>query len=870
MKKEKGNKTGRDARRILGIIMSAVFVVSVLTLKWMVFMGKRYTLPLFLKAVHVSGGLPEYFSQMTKTALETVTSEREYVEFLPSYFLLYVILAAAVLSVLRIVLLILHKNVRFLKIMIYGMVLAVFLVLLTFGGYVPDVGLIASVIAVGIDCLGGRYLEERQQIRRDAEALKKEETEQKKEKKQRKYFPGRYDRGFYHVVWKNFIYNRKSYFLFILGAGGVVTILHTLLGVQSALKSGGAGIGTGYENGMQRILEEIFPVSACFSVLILSLIITHYLRTRMHNYSIFNSLGIRKNTLRLIIGIEYAVCLLLSLAAGLILSGGLLFLAKRTVFANIAQSGWSVGWPKTALVTGGIYTAAVIVSSLVNYHLFEHKSLLQISTRRQEPEKLPRRFIIPGIIAGLAVMAAAVARYWLPPNTERFSANIWMLAGSFILFYFLFARITAVRSRQGESRGETLLSVLPWRYRFKTNYRFWYLLFAFHLLAGMIYIPEFAAAQAAGDTDALYPYDFVCMSYEEDEDFFSNLSDTYDVDIQTLPMLRVTTPLGAPYTWKQAAANQYMSVLWPQGQHIAVPEKSYRELKEAAGEEPGSLKLKEKEIHVVFQQDTSVKSHPLEWYIGDKEPRLRIGQPIRNYIFMEREMLFPEYDMKSSERSILTGMFQQGRQENIVVFSDEVFDGLYHNGTGNEGPTRLKLIKCGEENYGKIERELGTFAERHKNDAAWDDRIQPYYAKRTSAAETDAEHYFKKTACLAVLAGLLTGSFFIFFIKYGLEKEELVRKFSQLKCVGMAKKRRVGLLKGEMAKIIWGSYLSAMILSLPFVCAAAKLRMFKAGETAAYLKYAGLSLLCYTVVYGAVMMALGSWYIRTVLKDTNK
>lgn len=875
MKKENGNRSKnskkkcglRSEGRLLGIGTSVVFVASVLCLKWLTFAGKRYTLPLFLKAVYASGGLPEYFSRVTVTAREAVTKDSAYAQFLPSYFLLYVAAAAAALSILRIVLLLFGKNPRFLRYIIYGMTLTVFLVLVTFGGYLPDDGLIVSVIAVGIDSLGHVYMEQRKQIRDEAEALKREEQEKKEEKKRRKHFPGRYDRGFYHVVWRNFVHNRKSYFLFILGAGGVVTILHTLLGVQYGLKAGGAGIGTGYGNGMQRILGEILPVAACISVLILALIITHYLRTRMHNYSIFYSLGIRKNTLRLIIALEYTACLLFAYFAGLFLAASVLFLAGKTLLADITGSRpWSAGGWKTAAATAGIYGAAVLVSSLINYHLFGHESLFKLSTRRQEAEKMPHRFLVPGIAAGTAVTVSAAVRYWLPPEAEKFSANIWMLIGSFVLFYFLHARTAAYNSRRSETQGERLLSILPWRYRFKTNYRFWYLLFALHLLSGMIYIPEYAAVEAAGSAAGLYPYDFVCMSYEEDEDYFSDLSATCGVEIHTWPMLRCTTPLGAPYTWKQAAANQYMGVLWPQGQHIVVPETCYRELKRAVGEPAEkSLELEENEVHVVFQQDTSVKSHPLEWYIGDREPRFRIGQPVRSYDFMERETLFPQYVMKSSERGILTGMFQQGQQENIVVLSDHVFDGFFRGGGGKEGPTRLKLIKCGRDDYEIIEQKLQTYAKRHKSDASWDDRIQPYYAKKTAAAEMKAEHHFKKAACLAVLAGLLTGSFFIFFIKYGLEQEELAKKFSQLKSIGMPEKERRRLLGREMAKIVWGSYVPAALLSISFICAVAAKRMYTAWELAVYVKCLCILFLCYTLLYAVVTAILGTCYIRAVL-----
>ena len=226
--------------------------------------------------------------------------------------------------------------------------------------------------------------------------------------------------------------------------------------------------------------------------------------------------------------------------------------------------------------------------------------------------------------------------------------------------------------------------------------------------------------------------------------------------------------------------------------------------------------------------------------------------------------------MKSSERSILTGMFQQGRQENIVVLSDEAFNGYFYVGTEKEGPTRLKLIRCSGENYEKVEQELGAFAEKHKSDASWDDRIQPYYAKQTALAETEAEHHFKKAACMAVLAVLLMGSFFLFFIKYGLEQEELEQKFSQLKCLGMPQKDCRRLLRGEMMKIVCGSFVPAVLLSIPFICAVAVKRMYTSAELAVYLKSLGLLFLCYSSLYAAVTAALGKYYMRAVLGDRKK
>ena len=93
-------------------------------------------------------------------------------------------------------------------------------------------------------------------------------------------------------------------------------------------------------------------------------------------------------------------------------------------------------------------------------------------------------------------------------------------------------------------------------------------------LAGNLTAPEVAA---------LFPYDYVCMAYEEDEELFQKKEEEDIGEVKSYPMTRVTTVQGAPASWIDVANNYYMKVIWPQGQHVGISENTYMELRKNLG-----------------------------------------------------------------------------------------------------------------------------------------------------------------------------------------------------------------------------------------------------------------------------------------------
>ena len=81
---------------------------------------------------------------------------------------------------------------------------------------------------------------------------------------------------------------------------------------------------------------------------------------------------------------------------------------------------------------------------------------------------------------------------------------------------------------------------------------------------------------------------------------------------------------------------------------------------------------------------------------------MRIGQPLQYYQFVSRERLYPPRKVAGTEREVLTGVFQGGREENLVVFSNDYFEKL----SVTEGPCRLYLldVRKGKEKEAIIRR----------------------------------------------------------------------------------------------------------------------------------------------------------------------
>ena len=70
------------------------------------------------------------------------------------------------------------------------------------------------------------------------------------------------------------------------------------------------------------------------------------------------------------------------------------------------------------------------------------------------------------------------------------------------------------------------------------------LLFLLHLVFFAVLSMDLAGNLTAPEAAALFPYDYVCMAYEEDEELFQKIEEEDIGEVKSYPMTRVTTVQG--------------------------------------------------------------------------------------------------------------------------------------------------------------------------------------------------------------------------------------------------------------------------------------------------------------------------------------
>ena len=836
---------------VIGLIISFLIIFA----KWFTYKGTAYTILGFYATVRRYGGISA-FSSAFETAEEVAATGSSIV---PAYlFLLLPFLLAAVL-IIRSVLLLCQKKAADIFSIISYWVGFLYLISVFFNSYTVRPALTVSMILMVADYIGTRLILEGDEMNRQARELKRREEQARLDKIRRMRFPGHYSKDFYTVIFANFKSNLKGYLLFIFAASAAVTFLYIMIGALSAILALDPGQDGMKYSGVMNIFQEVFMIVLFLSIMLLVLIISNYIKTRMKNYGIFISLGIRKKTLELIIALEYLTCILVSLAVGLLLGNLGLPVMKHFFLRSLGLSdSVSTEYGALILITTVVFLLMTGLSTLINYHLFEHVDITTSSFKAVKKEPLPSHLLIPGLIYGVYCIQSGIRAYLHGSWMEGMSRFAIMLFGFLLLMYCGGTKLLTRFMKKKERYLKHLFTILPWKYRFKTNAKYLFLLFTIQLFALAVYLPRLASCLTAGAADKLYPYDFVCMAHEEDETFFEDLKSSHNVEMETYPMIRINTLLAEPFSYRTEIRTGFDGVVSPQGQHIGISETTYKKLKAVISpDDKSSPGLTGKEIHVVFQQDTSQRARLLDWYISpmedlDNSPRLHPGVRA-GYDIETRDDIYPPYSVKSQEKLILTGMFQRGDQEDIVVFSDEyfaklwqsVFDQLKEEPT----PTQLVTLRAAKGSYQSIADSLRVFSQKNIADTYLQPSVYPCYEKQTEITAAKGDLFFKKIAFFITACILLLSSLFIFYLKYSLEIEEMRRKSQLLEAVGMNDHDRVSLLRSEMAVHSKWSFLGAALVSLIFSTAMPFMRLYRGNETGKYFLILLGVLAVYTLLY---------------------
>lgn len=821
----------QNPSRYFRVMTAVLFLADVVFAPWLRDGSRSFSVRVFIQDVKAAGGIEKFaLTEAGKGSTVGIAN------LTMSYWCIYLIIALGAVLLLRAVWLLAGRKGRVLSGAAYALGLLYLCAFMVFNYYGYSGGMIVGMLLVFLDAMVGKYLDERQALREAEAALRAKEQAEKEEKKRREAFPGRYGSEFYRVIFKNFRANIRDFLLFLTGAVLTMTVLLVIWGMEQGC--GGIRLlgASALQQQIASSLKQLLPVFTLLAVLMLSLIISGYLRTRMKNYSMYIALGIRNKTLIRIIGLEYGTCILTALAGGILLGLATLKIIGVPIAGNLLRM-----LPPAVLC----YLLVVLISTLVNYHIFEFKNVLRYN-RSSANEPVPRygAGVMMGI--GLFVMLGSLGLFARRGSGEDLYILGGLIAGFGLFLYGAATRILKKRVARLQVTETGLLTILPWRNRFRTNVRFLFLLTALQIMLFGIFLPRLAAQGIPPEKTA--PYDYVAMVYDSDLPDLQGLKK--EGTLQELPILRATTPLGADIS---RLKKDYRTVLWPQGQHIAVSESSYRKLCRQAGKTPQKLNLSADghRVHIVMQQNAASEAHNLEWYSGGGGNLFRLGQPLVAYDRNQVTRTYIPHDA-TYERTNLVGALHAGNQENILVLSDSYFRSVYSKkrqardpsasippSAVKEGPDRLVLIrlkKDGAESRKDVESVLGRIQKRHSSDRQYDESIRTWYSVATAEKNNGAAVGFTRRMEEMTAVGLVLMVLFTFCIRYSLAGAEQRKEYRLLGTLGMNDREQEKLFSREARTYVVCSMGAALVLAAPFAALLPVLRMFRRSQSLLYLR----------------------------------
>lgn len=739
------------------------------------------------------------------------------------------------------------------------------------------------IVLGGAEFFISRMMDTWEEALKTARQSEQKEKEQKQEERRRLHFPGKYSKLFYRIAWKNFLYHKKDYILFVICGILMCGLSFAGLGLYEAMGDIHTQEKIFISEGLGKILlNAMIPLEVC-SVFLLVFVLIFYLKKRIQSYSMFITLGIRKKTLFIIMGLEMAVSIACSLILGLFVGGGIILVFKR--FVRVLLGAEFVLAPVTWKIYAealGVVLLIYLVSFMATRDIFMDFNIISASSRKSRNEKMPKKFLKQLAALGGAAVIWSLLRYTQISCFEKITLLGLMFIGLFFVLRYGGAEylFRLKRSKKYLSRMIGLNHVYH-----KSGTCAWYMLVltGLHIFIMFYFLFQAASVRVAETPEELYPYDFMCIADDGDNAFFERLEKEYGVELISYPMVRIAS---ADNTEKTEGVREGTP---PQGQHIGISESVYHELKSVVtpGYKKHSLGLDDegKTVYIVHQQDKSVRAQPTEWLYTKTRPRLHIGPVCIAYSpFWPRadEQYLPR-EIAGEEIGSLTGCFRQGRLENLIVFSDTYFEqakelwkktDMYTGDIMEEegivgqnirqGPTRLVLIRAADDDIEQLKQEMAELEERHTEDLAYDIDVQCWYSKKDAIYNLKTERIMKQFVNIFVIIVMIMATVFVLYVKVLSELEEKKRRAEFLTCMGMRRKERMMLLRRELYLfyLIPGSI--AAVLSVAFTFATFYARMYTVTDVKCYLRTAVPVWLAYGVFQWIVIWIFGRISIHNV------
>lgn len=722
------------------------------------------------------------------------------------------------------------------------------------------------LVLIGIFSLMNQMEEEWDEATRHAQAAKERDQWYKNERKRRLYFPGKYSKLYYQVLWKTFRQRWNDFSFLFLSVFLSSVFVFIGIGMRSVFAESYGGEQELLGNNLSGILSDFLLVILMVSFVLISVVMVFYRKRRMKDEGIFRTLGIRSNADfvswlgELVVG--FLVTVILALAFGTVS----LKLFCYIVGKMLPELG-TLGNPSALSYLWTFLGMAVICLFAFGVSRDIYTTSQSVDTRNASvrSEEMPGKYCKVGL--GISIVLGAFTAFLY---TQRRFAETIILLGIFMLgLYFIIYNAWGLFLNRKRKKADDYLASLPNQHmvyhKYKTSSKYIAIMTMLNIGVLFCFCVKIVSHHIATEPEELFHYDYMFLANSSDNSYVQELKTECQGKITEFPMVRATT-LDNTERLEQPA-----EIVWQQGQNIGISESTYKALKRLAGETPKEDLGLDKEgnyIYIVYQQDQGAKAKPLDWYQVTKNPYVHIGQPLFGYNCFVPEDYYQKRKIAGEERSGLTGIFSDGRYENLVVFSDEYFETIQdswkttHITTGetleeedavleeniHESPTRLILVNVSEEYRERADEIMQQFREAHAYDESFDSLVKSAYSRQEAVKQRKMEHIMEMIINGFVLALLLVASIMLLRMKVRTELPEMKKRYHFMECFGMHERKRKAIEKQEVSRFVYAPLGIGMASSLLFTAIVLHIRDFDKTDVINYAIYGSCLWLIYIVI----------------------
>lgn len=721
-----------------------------------------------------------------------------------------------------------------------------------------------------VEYIGFRYFDEWKEQMDAYRELQRKEQEEKRRRKKALYFPGSYPKELRAIIWENFKGNFRSGGLLIFGAAMCAVYITVIIGLNQVT----IPLTTGGEVSKWLILL-LTAAGTGGSIFVLCIMlmyynVSNYTKNRKEYYRRFLVLGIRTRTIYLIFAAEYMLSLAVSYVIGMTV-GSVCYLVIRHFFGNMEKE---ITLPGVFSVEIFGFSSLIYILILILATMFNQENILEMGNSTvlyedKKADKIPVK-IKGKIIVGVMLFYNGWNLFRIRAWTENWGSYLAIGAS---LFFFLSVGLIWYQGYQ-KQKQKHILQTNVFFYRFRRNRWNTFLFTIIHFCIFVVVGIPFLTTAIAPEPEKLYPYDIVCMAYDQDVEQLNKIASEHHAKSSRYPMVRVTARYASDSLQSHSSLT---SVLWPQGQNTGISETTYKELKQALGKKAKQLNLKGEALHIVYQEDVSMSPKMIETSGNRQDYRMRFGQPLNQYDNVNRYDVFPKQKVVSEEKDILTGTFCEGQQENLVVLSDEYFEKVYkeitqwnqenidlrmqthdaqwdsflneHGKNMTEGPTELFLFDVPEEEYKEMMNDLTFLAEKYPMDTTWDATVGSVYGAETYIKTIEPERIYQQIIQILIMAILLSFGMLQAYIKTESETDEIVWQSVFLQRIGMRERDRKKMIKNQIQSNFLISICISGVVSVAMWASMCSVRYFQMKEILSFAGAAVLFFLLYTAIW---------------------